>query len=79
MNISILLSKQILNNIIMAITKVWIEDGCIACNACEEIVDDVFEVDDECTVKVDANLIEHDALIREAADACPVEVIIIEE
>ena len=63
----------------MAISKLWIEDGCIACNACEEIVSEVFEVDDDCVVKVDADLIEYDAQIREAAEACPVEVIIVED
>ena len=30
----------------MAITKVWIEEGCIVCNACENECGDVFKVTD---------------------------------
>lgn len=30
----------------MAITKVWIEEGCIVCNACEAEAPDVFHVTD---------------------------------
>ncbi len=30
----------------MAITKVWIEEGCIVCNACEAETPDVFHVTD---------------------------------
>lgn len=63
----------------MAITKVSIEEGCIACNACEDIAPDVFEVDDECSVIIGANYVDNDDLIREAAESCPVEVIVFEE
>ena len=28
----------------MAIRKVWIEDACISCNLCEDLVPEVFEV-----------------------------------
>ncbi len=39
----------------MAITKVWIEDGCIVCNACEAECPDVFHVTEEsCLIKGDA-------------------------
>ncbi|MDE3245104.1 MAG: NADH-quinone oxidoreductase subunit C [Acidobacteriota bacterium] len=39
----------------MAITKVWIEDGCIVCNACEAECPDVFHVTEEsCHIKGDA-------------------------
>jgi ferredoxin len=35
----------------MAITKVWIEEGCIVCNACEAECPDVFHVtDSSCNV-----------------------------
>ena len=35
----------------MAITKVWIEEGCIVCNACEVECPDVFHVtDDTCVI-----------------------------
>ena len=58
-----------------AMAKVWIEPGCIVCNACEDISPKVFEVlADTCIVREGAPL--DDGLnIEEAADACPVEVI----
>ncbi len=39
----------------MAITKVWIEEGCIVCNACEAECPDVFHVtEDSCHIKGDS-------------------------
>ena len=36
----------------MAITKVWIEDGCIVCNACETTCPEVFSVtEDTCHIR----------------------------
>ncbi|MFL5784137.1 MAG: ferredoxin [Bacteriovoracaceae bacterium] len=57
------------------IAKVWIEPGCIVCNACEDIYKDVFEVTaTTCLIRPGAPL--DDGLrIQEAAEACPVEVI----
>ncbi len=57
------------------VAKVWIEPGCIVCNACEDIYKDVFEVKaDTCIIRPNAPL--DDGLrIQEAAEACPVEVI----
>jgi ferredoxin len=57
------------------IAKVWIEPGCIVCNACEDIYKDVFEVlADTCIIRPNAPL--DDGLrVQEAAEACPVEVI----
>jgi ferredoxin len=57
------------------ILKVWIEPGCIVCNACEDIYKDVFEVKaDTCIIRPNAPL--DDGLrMQEAAEACPVEVI----
>lgn len=57
------------------VSKVWIEPGCIVCNACEDIYKDVFEVKaDTCIIRPNAPL--DDGLrIQEAAEACPVEVI----
>jgi len=57
------------------ILKVWIEPGCIVCNACEDIYPQVFEVtSDTCLIRAGAPL--DDGLkITEAAEACPVEVI----
>ena len=58
--------------------KVVIEDGCIGCGACESFCADVFKVEDVCTVdnsKVEGN----EDFVKDAADACPVSVIQIEE
>lgn len=59
----------------MAIKKVWIEEGCIACGACEGTCPEVFYVTDHSNVheNVDFNLYESE--IKEAAENCPVEVI----
>ncbi len=57
------------------VAKVWIEPGCIVCNACEDIYKDVFEVTaTTCLIRPGAPL--DDGLrVQEAAEACPVEVI----
>jgi ferredoxin len=57
------------------VSKVWIEPGCIVCNACEDIYPEVFDVTaDTCLIRPGAPL--DDGLkIEEAAEACPVEVI----
>lgn len=58
-----------------SVTKVWIDPGCIVCDACEAIYPEVFEVtDDTCIIRPGAPL-DNGLLIAEAADACPVEVI----
>ena len=64
------------------IKKVWIEEGCISCKLCQDIVPDVFLVDDDqdCVVRpeaarVFAKLAED---IEQARDDCPVEVIKLE-
>ncbi|MHC5067773.1 MAG: ferredoxin [Planctomycetota bacterium] len=82
----------------MAVTKVWIEEGCIVCNACETTCPEVFHVTEEtCTILPDVredgveseNREEKNPLktefgdeladqIEEAAEGCPVEVIIFE-
>ena len=64
----------------MAIKRVWIEEGCIRCNLSEDTCPEVFHVkDDGATVRPDADLVKHEAKIREAAEGCPVEVIKFEE
>jgi len=38
----------------MAVTRVWIEEGCIVCNACETTCPEVFNVrEDSCTIRAD--------------------------
>lgn len=58
-----------------AVSKVWIATGCIVCNACETIYPEVFKVNaDTCIVKADYPK-DNGLKIKEAAEACPVEVI----
>ncbi len=63
----------------MAIKKVWVEDGCISCGLCEEVAEDIFEVDEVSEVKEGAEFADHEDEIKEAAEGCPVEVIKFEE
>ncbi len=55
----------------MSITKIWIEEGCIVCNACETTCPEVFNVtEDSCLIRaevredhlVDTNLEKKSAL-----------------
>ena len=63
-----------------SVTKVWIEPGCIVCNACESSCPEVFHVEVESsTIRAEALNVEFlsprtDA-IRDAAAECPAEVI----
>ncbi len=59
----------------MAITKVWVEEGCTACNLCEDTCPEVFELDEYSEVKPDAVFDGNEDEIKEAAENCPVEVI----
>ncbi len=59
--------------------KVKIVDGCILCGLCEETCPAVFEMgDEEAVVIVDEVPEGLEADVKQAADDCPVEVIIIE-
>ena len=58
--------------------KVRIEDGCIACGACESICEEVFSVEDIVVVN-EANIPGNEDAVKEAAEACPVSVIVVEE
>jgi ferredoxin len=60
---------------IMAIKKVWIEEGCSACGLCEDICPEVFKLEDLATVIEGVNFAEYEDKIKEAADSCPLEVI----
>lgn len=57
------------------VTKVWIEPGCIVCDACETEAPEVFWVqEDTCIVRENAPLGDA-AAIKAAAEGCPVDVI----
>ncbi len=63
-----------------AILKVWIEPGCIVCNACESNCPEVFHVGAESSTirpeALDVELLRSlAASIRDAAADCPAEVI----
>jgi ferredoxin len=62
----------------MAITKVWIEDGCTGCGFCAESAPEVFEVDDVAVVKDGVDFAAHEDKIKQAAEECPCEVIMFE-
>lgn len=59
----------------MAITKVWIEDGCTGCGLSEAICPEVFKMEGEAFVIEGVNYSDYEDGIREAAESCPVEVI----
>ena len=57
--------------------NVTINDSCIGCGACESICDAVFKVEDVATVNESA-VADNIDCVKEAADACPVGVIVVE-
>ena len=57
--------------------KVIVNDSCISCGACESICEAVFRIDDIAVVNESAVAGNEDC-VRESADACPVNAIIIE-
>lgn len=59
----------------MAISKVWIEEGCTSCGLCEEICPEVFKLEDVATVIQGVNYPDYADKVKEAAENCPVEVI----
>lgn len=59
----------------MAIKKVWIDEGCIACGNCEAVCPEVFYLTDFSNVKEDADFSKYEKEIQEAADDCPAQVI----
>lgn len=64
----------------MAIEKVTIDaDECTGCGLCETTCPEVFELDDIAIVKDGADFAEFEEYIKQAAEECPVEVILIEE
>ncbi len=63
----------------MAITKVWVEEGCTSCGLCEGTAPEVFEIDDVSEVIEGADVSQYEDEIKDAAEDCPVEVIKFEE
>ena len=60
----------------MAITRVWIEEGCISCGLSETNCPEVFKIKDEgSTVIEGVGYSGIEEKIKEAAESCPVEVI----
>ena len=60
----------------MAITRVWIEKGCISCGSSEGNCPEVFKVKDEGATVIEG--VDYSGLeekIKIAAESCPVEVI----
>ena len=59
--------------------KVRIEDTCVACELCVDTCPQVFEMDpDLAKVIVDEVPAELEGVVRQAADECPVDAIIVE-
>lgn len=60
--------------------KVMIEEGCIGCGLCAETCSEVFRMTEEGLAEVfDAPNPDNEAEVQEAAENCPVSVIITEE
>ena len=57
--------------------KVTIEDGCIACGACESFCPDVFKVEDVAQAD-NSQVTGNEDAVKDAADSCPVGVISVE-
>lgn len=57
------------------------KDACIGCGACQALVRDVFDIDDDglAYVMEDANVEENIEDVKEAADNCPTSAIVVEE
>ncbi len=57
-----------------------IKEECIACGVCADIAPEVFEMgDDVALVKIDEVPESEQDAVREAAESCPTEAIVIEE
>lgn len=59
--------------------KVSIEPGCTTCGLCEFIAPETFEVTDISRIKVGADFKKNKEGIKQAAQACPVNVITYED
>lgn len=59
----------------MAITKVWIEEGCIGCGLSEAICPEVFKKEGDAYVIEGVDYSLYEEAIIDAAERCPVQVI----
>jgi ferredoxin len=59
--------------------KLSIQPGCISCGSCQFVCPEVFEVTDRSRVHTAADLELHWQKVKEAAQKCPVKVIVHEE
>ena len=59
--------------------KVRIEPGCTACGLCEFLVPEIFEVKDISRVKENAAITSCLDRVEQAARACPVQVIVVDD
>ena len=64
----------------MAVTRVWIEEGCNSCGLSEGNCPEVFKIKDEGATVIEG--VDYSGLeekIKDAANACPVQVIMYDE
>ena len=64
----------------MAITRVWIEEGCILCGMSQDNCPEVFKIKDNGSTVIEG--VDYSGLeekIKDAANACPVQVIMYDE
>lgn len=59
--------------------KLYIEPGCVSCGSCEAVCPQVFKLNRTATVLPEADIEKNKHLIQEAADLCPVQVIVFNE
>lgn len=67
------------NNFTKKLVRPTIVPGCIACGSCQYIAPEVFQVTDKSRVQTSADFEKNAELIQRAADACPVNVIILKD
>jgi ferredoxin len=63
----------------MAITRVWIEEGCLSCGLSEGSCPEVFKLKVGNTVIEGVDYSGLEEKIKDAADMCPVQVIMYDE
>jgi ferredoxin len=55
--------------------KVWVDDECIACGTCVDMMPEVFELEGEIATVIEGADLSQDDKIVETAESCPVEAI----